>query len=1196
MPVRSVPAGEAGLLLLLGGVGEDGPRLASLVARAASEPGEHKLSLPGATYRAVRVSEVDPVHVLVSVLSVTPGRDEYEAVMLHRRLQAHLGDVGYRHNYRSRTYDWVDERVRELTGIDPAQITPADWRELLLKVTMQGLCAGLSYEEASSRMRSGALRGWDAEFRVRGRDGQERWLADASVPVFDRSGEVVGSFGVLRDVTKRRTSELLLHLQRDILERIARGEPSRQVLEVLCERVAEIREGALVTVMASESTGQAVRLAAGVKNSPELASVLSQGIAVGPCAAAARTGNRVIVEDLTSGEWEECHALARQLGLRACWSEPICASEPALSPNSTRVGSDGRLREAEASSGVDAETPSSAEEASGSPRSRPGFGPVLGALGLTFPISRAPGPFDLELLSTAAQLAGILLARQKSVEVMQREHAMRSLAIEHAAAGVCAWHEDPAFPKLRFTLWNERMVQITGYTMDQVNEHGWLTLAIGGNPSGVIRSKKRADRIRAGDHLRAEAIDIRHADGGTRTISASTSLLTIERGVPHYLAICEDATERARADRELRDTDRRLRQLLESVQLVAVQLDDEGRIVFANHHLLELSGYERAEVLGRNWFDMFIARDEREAMKMRYRDSLSKGTIVKQRQNEIITRTGARRMISWNNSLLPDIDGRPSGVASIGVDLTDVQRTQAELNFKQEVLAKAPDAVLFVNEWGVIVFANEAAASMLGYQASELVGVRMDQVENLAHAGTQGWTAVWNELLANGQLMQETDRLTRDGKSIPVESKSRLMSFRGERVACVFARDISDRVRAARERIDLERQLRQAQKFEAIGNVAAGVAHDFRNTLMAIRCGIDLVRSELEDHPATQSLKTMESACDQADSMTRALLTFATPTPPAAERLELRRTVLDFTNVLRRLIPGSIRLIEPPAIDPVWVRMDANQLRQVLMNLVLNARDAMPGGGELRIEVSKVEAPSAGARMRAAAGGERTTSAAGLTGAPGLTGPVSEASDSGENASLMWGRLSVIDTGVGIAPVNLDRIFDPFYTTKPRGQGTGLGLSVVHGIVKSHGGRISATSKLGEGTRFDVLVPLSEDDQVERVADAPRILLVHEDQRSRAVLKIGLTQAGYAVSAVGSASELDAAFREPVHVCVLDVGERRGAWLSAVRERKRDLACIVVGDKGSADEGVAVVRRPYASTDLIRAIAQLRASEENGLT
>ncbi len=414
-----------------------------------------------------------------------------------------------------------------------------------------------------------------------------------------------------------------------------------------------------------------------------------------------------------------------------------------------------------------------------------------------------------------------------------------------------------------------------------------------------------------------------------------------------------------------------------------------------------------------------------------------------------------------------------------------------------------------------------------------------------------------------------------DGVDPFLPEEQHLLDVIAERLARV-----AERVRADRDRTALQEQLHQAQKMEATGQLAAGVAHDFRNVLTVVR-GHAQQAAELlpAEHPAREAVQFIQQAAAQANDLTQSLLTFSQRTPTRRQRMDLRAAVQEWSRLLQYMLPRTIRLDVDLPDQPVWIEADGVQLQQVLMNLVINARDAMPEGGTLEIAVVR-----------------------------GSEGVADAAEDSG-SSDHPGVRLVVRDSGMGIAPDIRTRVFEPFFTTKPRGRGTGLGLSIAHGIVRDHDGRIDVQSEVGRGTTMIVTLPaLSSVGQepavpIRRPARGEAVLLVAQDPYVRGLMALTLQSAGYSVTQAPDGRAGLSAWRrnrEDIRLVIVD-DERLGAdgILHTVREEGRGTPFLCVTgctDRTPADGGSGwfSLRKPFDMPALVEAVSDALQAVSGG--
>ncbi len=393
--------------------------------------------------------------------------------------------------------------------------------------------------------------------------------------------------------------------------------------------------------------------------------------------------------------------------------------------------------------------------------------------------------------------------------------------------------------------------------------------------------------------------------------------------------------------------------------------------------------------------------------------------------------------------------------------------------------------------------------------------------------------------------------------------------------------DITDRKRADREREALEIQLRQSQKMEAVGRLAGGIAHDFNNLLMVIQNYTDLARQTLPfSSPAWEALERVTDAAQQAAGVTRALLTFSRRVPFEKQPLDLRKVVRDAVRMIERTLPNSIQVVtDLPAGEPLGVMGEATQLCQVIINLTINAWDAMPTGGTLRIKA-----------------------------APSPPRP-------GQPPTV---QLTVSDSGMGMSPEIVEHAFEPFFSTKPMEKGTGLGLPIVHGIIKDHGGSIAVDSEPGKGTSFMIIIPLYEGEIMPRPPAPPiptpqgagqLILLAEDHEQVQAIIRTALQTSRFEVTCAPDGEAMMAIFRrhrDRVAVIVADIDLPKRSGLSCLREIRESgstVPAILITAAADAeiesalDENTVLVCKPFAVTQLAELVTQLlaRAGQEKTL-
>lgn len=409
-----------------------------------------------------------------------------------------------------------------------------------------------------------------------------------------------------------------------------------------------------------------------------------------------------------------------------------------------------------------------------------------------------------------------------------------------------------------------------------------------------------------------------------------------------------------------------------------------------------------------------------------------------------------------------------------------------------------------------VIEVSPSVRAMLGYAPEELIGQCLAKSDLILPEDISRLRADAERVFRGEAQPPGIYRLrAKDGSLRYGEVTAAPLTLEGRVVACIGTiRDITERIRAQEEAERIAQQVEQAHRLESIGLLAGGVAHDFNNMLTAILGHIDLALMDIpEDAPYRADLQEARASGDRATQLTRQLLTFSRQQPAERVPLDVGRVVQEITKMLRRLIGESIAIRTEIAPDLWPIEGDALQLQQVVMNLAVNARDAMPQGGELTIQIQNIMLDEDYSRKV----------------------PLSRPG--------RFVRLSVSDTGTGMPPEVLEHIFEPFFTTKAKGEGTGLGLSVVYGIVRQHDGWVNVYSEVGKGTTFHIYLPAALERAGVKEAAAPvdwaalqgqgeQILLVEDEERVRTLAVSALETHGYRVEAAGSVQEALALFAQ----------------------------------------------------------------------
>ncbi len=513
----------------------------------------------------------------------------------------------------------------------------------------------------------------------------------------------------------------------------------------------------------------------------------------------------------------------------------------------------------------------------------------------------------------------------------------------------------------------------------------------------------------------------------------------------------------------------------------------------------------------------------------------------------------------------------------VAVDITERKRAEEQLLLVKTSIDRAPHAAYWMDSSGNFVYANESGHVALGYTHEELLSLHVSQVN--PRATSERWAEVYQMLKTSGPMTLVSQHRRKDGTILDVELTSAYLR-NGDREYCLgFAVDITERLKAEREREQLQAQLLQAQKMESVGRLAGGVAHDFNNMLTVIQMSAQQGFERLTPtDPLYEDLRTISNAAKRSAALTKQLLAFARKQQIAPRVLDLNATIGGMLDMLRRLVGENLELDWHPGVGLWPVRIDPSQLDQLLANLCVNARDAIADVGTVWIETAN-----------------RTLAAGSCFGATGRV--------SGD-----YVELAVRDNGCGMSETVQSHLFEPFYTTKGEGQGTGLGLATVYGIVSQNGGCIDVVSAPLQGTTFKVYLPRQHakvatvhTEPPPRADVAKHTVLVVEDES--AILNLiarQLGRVGYEVLCAQDPAEAIRAAQKhtsEVHLLLTDVvmpqmnGHELARALAALSPGIRCLfmsgyTADVIARHGVLDSEVAFIQKPFTSNELL---AQVRS-------
>jgi two-component system, cell cycle sensor histidine kinase and response regulator CckA len=574
--------------------------------------------------------------------------------------------------------------------------------------------------------------------------------------------------------------------------------------------------------------------------------------------------------------------------------------------------------------------------------------------------------------------------------------------------------------------------------------------------------------------------------------------------------------ERRGAEQAQHESELRAAAIVEAALDCVISIDAEGRLVEFNPAAERTFGYRREEILGQKMYELIIPEELREAHKKGFAHYLAtgEGSILGQRLQLPALRADGS-IFPAELAIVRVSEADPPVFTGYLRDLTEHKEVVDALRLRNQAMEATAQGILITDHsqpGHPIIYANPAFARITGYTEQEVVG-RNPRFLQGAETDPVTTAAIRDAIASGLPYVGEILNYRKDGSPFwsqvaisPIHKDGEITHFVG------VQSDIS-------ERKNLEDQLRQAQKMEAVGRLAGGIAHDFNNILLVVKGHSDfLVKQLSEDHPLRPSANEIGRAAGRASALTSQLLAFSRRQVLQPKEIDLSDIVAAIGPMLERLIGEDIELAASLAPDLGHVMADRSQIDQVIMNLVVNARDAMPAGGRLVIETANVTLD----------GDEPRTWL--------------------ELPSGAFVMLAVSDNGLGMDAATKERIFEPFFTTKRPGEGTGLGLATVYGIVRQTGGSIWVYSEPGEGTSFKIYFPrLAQASHLEPVGEVvegeePRgtetVLLVEDDEQARTLVHIMLEIQGYTVLAASNGGEALAvaeAHEGPIDLLVSDV-------------------------------------------------------------
>ncbi len=634
-------------------------------------------------------------------------------------------------------------------------------------------------------------------------------------------------------------------------------------------------------------------------------------------------------------------------------------------------------------------------------------------------------------------------------------------------------------PSGRIVTWGAGAEQITGYAeRDIVGDHLSVTYTAEDRAAG-LPDRELAEALAHGP-CEVEGWRVRK-DGSRFWAEAVTSALRDNSG-RHigFARITRDVTRRRAVEDSLRASEERFRLLIAGVTDLAIfMLDPTGQVTTWNDGAARITGYSEDEITGRHFSRFYTRDDVTEGLP---EDGLQEAKLLGRIEEEgwRLRKDGSR---FWANVILTALRDEKGSLRGFSVITRDMTARRLAEGLLRSVVDTTIDGIVIIDDRGIIQSFNQAAEKTFGYTQGEVLGMNVSML--MPEPFRSEHDTYLSNYLRTGKariigIGREVEGLRKDGSTFPVDLGVSGFQLDDRQYFTGVLRDISERKR-------LENQLSQSQKMEAIGQLAGGIAHDFNNILTVIEGYCEMLMTMCSPHdPRLTCVSEIRSAGQKAAVLTRQLLAFGRRQVLEPRVVELNEIVINFEKMLRRIIGEDIELTVRLAPELRPVRVDPGQLEQVIMNLVINSRDAMPGGGQITIETSTVDIAHTTPALR-----------------PGS-----------------YVTLAVTDTGCGIPEAHRGRLFEPFFTTKPPGKGSGLGLATVYGIVKQSEGHIDVESEEEAGSCFRIYLPavmeaveLTHVEPDDRLAlpGGETILLAEDEPGVRTIAKLSLESNGYHV-------------------------------------------------------------------------------------
>ncbi len=693
-----------------------------------------------------------------------------------------------------------------------------------------------------------------------------------------------------------------------------------------------------------------------------------------------------------------------------------------------------------------------------------------------------------QLFDELTSLQSRVQALEESSKALQESEARYRNFVENAIDSCLEYDLDG-----RCTFCNESAYTNLGYSREEYMRASHYERYVSkADADKVLAAVKKVYRTRVPSKIIAAKILCK--DGRLKIYEAMVSLIYGTNGKPvGFRCIARDITQR----KELEAEQERYQNFVDNISDGCFEFDLAGRITFCNEGFLRIFRYLREAMMRLSRWERHISREDAKNVFRMYEEMYRKDIPFKMLEYAIVRSDGEVRDFEASVSLIRNVEGKAVGFRGICRDITERKKSEMEQERYRNFIENIEDGCFECDLAGYSTFSNEAVKKIMGYSQEELAQMNVTGYSEPEEA--KKILQIFNNIYLTGEPVKMYDHaiVRKDGEirmlnasaSLIRNASGKPIGFRG------IVRDITEQKSMESDREKLRAQLTQAQKMEAIGTLAGGIAHDFNNLLMGIQGYVSLMLLDTNpSHPHYERLKTIETQVQSGADLTRQLLGFARGGRYEIKPTNLNELVNRTANVFGRT-KKEISIYQKYAHDIQIVETDQIQIEQVLLNLLVNAWQAMPGGGSIYLETTNVFLDESYVKPFEI-----------------KPGP--------------YVKISVADTGMGMDIKVKERIFEPFFTTKEMGHGAGLGLASAYGIIKGHNGLIDVKSERGQGTMFSIYLPVSKkkvvsQDKLESkmMRGKETVLIVDDEKTITDVIGEMLSGLGYKVLIAGSGEQ-----------------------------------------------------------------------------